>query len=202
MKKVRIGWFFEDVAHKNFITALVKRVLREKGMEVENTAPLCERGGSLINTRFKEYMSDWGKQREKGLEYDLIVVVHDCNCKGKEDIKKKFQPKARKAQYPEDRICYAVPDPYIERWYLADTQGFKKAIEGQHAPDKQPYVHNKNQKSFYKDKVEETIKSNEIQSALTGAEYGDRIAEFIDLETVGEVDQNFKEFIESLRIYD
>ncbi|MFO8058627.1 MAG: hypothetical protein R6V10_15180 [bacterium] len=133
------------------------------------------------------------------MPYDALVVGHDCNCKGKEKIKKKFSKPAQMAGYPEDRIIYALPDPYIERWYLADPRALLETIEGSESPGEIPYVHKKGKQTFYKDKMDETLQKNGIRSPLAGAELGDQIAERVDIGKLGNVDPNFKDFHEAIR---
>ncbi len=181
--EIKIGYFLEDVAHRAFITAFVKRLLKHKygdDLQVEGDI-FCESGGSKEINSFRAFLKEWKKDSDISLPYHSLVIGHDCNCKGKETIKKKFSKPASKAGYPEDRIIYALPDPYIERWYLADPRAFLETIEGNEPPGEIPYVHKKGKQTFYKDKMQETLWKNGIGSSLAGAELGDRIAELVDI---------------------
>jgi hypothetical protein len=201
MKQIRIAYFFEDVAHENFIRALVWRVYSERfsgGVRLKEDI-LNRQGGSVIENRFRAYMSKWKKKQDKDLEYDLIIVVRDQNCRGKAKTLKVFHDGSRRAEYPEHAIAYALPDPYIERWYLADPEGFRAAVKGRQAPDQLGYHHDKKHKDYYKDQVVAILQKNDITSLQAGAEYGDLIAQNINIQKVGSVDENFRDFIQSLQ---
>ena len=159
---------------------------------------LNRRRGSLNIIAFKLYIGEWKKEKHKGLDYDRVIVVHDCKCKGKEKVKKFFSDIAGRSAYPYKEISYALPDPYIERWYLADTKALKEAIKLKKEPSKLGYVHDKKRPDFYKNEINRITSESEMELPWVASEYGDKIAEKLDLQAVGKVDKNFKEFIESL----
>jgi len=195
MIRINIAFFFEDIGHENFVQGLVKRLLREKAqgkIEVYGDN-LSSRGGSIIRTNFIEFMKSSSEGRAG--QYDLVLVVHDANCHTVPKVKNEFISIARRFNYPNEDIVFAIPDPYIERWYLADPKGFAKGIKGKKVPALPGYFHDKSQRHYYKDRLVEALRANLIGSSIGGAEFGFDIAQEIDIKKAGKVDPNFAKFI-------
>lgn len=197
MISLSIAYFFEDFAHQTFMTGLVSRLVAEKaGVGIElKPITICEGGGSKIYSLFKRYTKDWKMGRAE--KYDIIVVVNDANCKGVSEVRKRFENDAKSVNFPSEDIVYAIPDPYIERWYLADCLNFTKAVQGNEVPSQLPYMHKKTQRHFYKDKLIEALQINGIESG--GTELGEDIAKLVDFSTIGNIDSNFASFIDDFR---
>lgn len=199
MSMIKIGYFFEDVAHENFIKALATRIAREHGLTVGGDT-LCEGGGSTIVSRFRDYMNDWENNRPPSLEFDLLVIVRDCNREGCEKRKKQFSDVIKRCKYPFDRVCFALADPNTERWYLTDPRGFREAIGGHVAPETLPYVPCSKEKGYYRRKLMEVLRKNDASTELGGAEYGGEIANHFDIASLPDgCDDNLENFIDCLR---
>jgi hypothetical protein len=193
---IKIGLFCEDYAHETMINGLVSRLFRERGINFEIDT-ICSGGGSKVIGKFKDYMATFRKSKS-ALSHDLLIIVHDCNCKGKLKVQEPFIKEAKKSRFPEDIICFFLPDPYIQRWYLADGRAFLSAINGNVPPKTYGYIHDKRRKDYYKNVLDEELKRNDILSPLIGAEYGSQIADLIDFQAMGTVDTNFPEAVECI----
>jgi len=89
-----------------------------------------------------------------------------------------------------------VPDPHIERWYLADSRGLQQVLEANTVPQVPAY---KCERGRYKQALRDAIRQTGIIAPLGGLEYGSDIAETLDLYTVGKSDASFKHFVDELR---
>ena len=193
-KKLRIAYFFEDIAHENFIKAFTRRLIKENGLEIEVEDILTSRKGEY-KKKFIEYLKECKKRNI--FEYDIVILVHDANCKGINEFKNMIQRYLDKHNY-KFPIVWAIPDPYIERWYLLDKRAFLIAIQGEKSPPELPYQCSKRYKSFYKEKLREAIHQNDIEPIQGGAEYGELIAENINYKEIAQRDKSFELFVNSL----
>lgn len=195
--KIRVLYFLEDIAQEGFITALVKRVARD---ELTDPGRLdhdvrSARGGSKVTTEFKRFLQDTEKSATVGM--DFLVVAVDGNCQGYEERVKRLK-KCVKGNHPfSEKVVYAVPDPYIERWYLMDQRAFKKGVGLEKAP---PLPERNCEKDYYKQLLRQALRDANINSLLGGVEYAERIVENIQrLESLNQQDAGFGVFVEDLR---
>jgi len=191
--KLNIVYFFEDIAHENFIRAFVRRIMAENNIEIREDILTSGRGE--YKSKFVEYLRAC-KKREM-FKYDIVILVHDANCKGIAEFKNRIQRDLDKYNYGFP-VVFAIPDPYIERWYLLDKEAFVRAVQGDKYPPDLSYQCSKKHRTFYKEKLREAIRLNDIEPIQGGAEYGERIAWNIDYKQLAQRDRSFNLFISSL----
>lgn len=196
MGEIRIGYFLEDIGQERFLTALVNRVAREIGLpsrrlrhEVRNATG--GRGTAL--SALRRFLRDVNHEREG--PFALLVVAIDGDCHSYRERRDEIRAIVEQSGYPGSVIC-AVPNPHIERWYLADPPGLQQVLEVGSIPEVPSY---KCERGRYKQALRDAIRQTGIIAPLGGLEYGPDIAEAIDLYAVGKADAGFKHFVDELQ---
>lgn len=193
--KIRIAYFLEDIAHEQFIRALVMRIACESGLDRENLeeSVLNSSGGSVVLQELRRFLMDI--QSANTNPYQIMIVAKDSNCakyiKARDDI----MTVIRKANY-HSSVVLAIPNPYIERWYVIDPEAFKSAT-GARMVSRMPRKHR--QRESYKKILRDALITAGIRPILGGAEYGGEIAKQIDLYKAGKSDRSFGRFATDLK---
>lgn len=188
-RQIRICYFLEDIAQEGFLKALVSRLLKEKGIppdcllhDVRNASG--GRGKALGELR--KFLMDVSHQP------DVLVIAIDGNCRGYREMREEIQRAVQQTEYPGPVVC-AVPDPHMERWYLADPNALQRILNVR--PECPAY---KCERDRYKQALREAFRQAGIVAPLGGVEYGEEIAWSIDIFQVGKVDRGFKHFADDL----
>jgi hypothetical protein len=149
------------------------------------------RGKALDELR--RFLRDVRRERER--PFALLVVAIDGDCRGYRERRDEIRAIVKQSGYLGPVIC-AVPDPHIERWYLADPRGLQQVLEAGNAPEVPTY---KCERGRYKQALRDAIRQTGVVAPLGGLEYGPDVAEVLDLYTVGKADAGFKHFLDELR---
>lgn len=196
MDSIHVGYFLEDIAQENFLKALVERIAQEIGFaagcirhEVRNATG----GRAVVLDELHRFLRDVAREREPCFE--ILVVAIDGNCRGHQARQDEIRAIVQRSGYPGAVVC-AVPDPHIERWYLADPHGFQQAL-GTHVLPQPPSY--KCERGRYKEALRRAVRQTGVVAPLGGIEYGPGIAATLDLYRVGRTDTGFKHFIDELR---
>lgn len=193
--------FFEDRAQKEFLTALVTRIAGDVGINASNLVHdvrADDRGSGLLPRL--ELFARQNPAELLGGDRILLISL-DGNCKGPNDrIKGVFKEcrslKSLKTSL-QDRLVFAIPDPHIERWYLADQRAFNEVVGSAAAPE---MPRHKCERGFYKQLLWDRIAAANISTWAAGPEFGTAIAEKIDFKAIERVDRKgFKKFADDLR---
>lgn len=194
--EVRIGCFLEDIAQERLVTALIKKVLflrqtisADLVLEVRNSTG----GVGRALGSFEDYLRRWRSGSQSS--YDALVVAIDGNCAGYAAKKKQILETVTQVGYPGEIIC-AIPNPHIEKWYLADPRGFKDRFGGSELPKGPRY---KCERDRYKRALLTAFQNAEVEVPLGGAEYGDEIVQCMDLPRAEQSDRELRLFIRDLR---
>lgn len=196
MDNIRIGYFLEDIGHELFLTSLVNRVAQEMGLnssglihEVRNATG----GQGRVLNELERFLRDVNRGRQR--VFDLLVVAVDGNCHRYQRRHSEIMEVVRRSGYSGEVIC-AVPNPHIERWYVADSRGLRSALHTGNIPDAPRY---KCERGRYKQALRDAIRQTGVRAPLGGIEFGPDIVQAIDLHTVGRVDTGFKHFVDEIR---
>jgi hypothetical protein len=196
MDRIRIGYFLEDIGQEGFLKALVTRVAKEQGLvpqQIHHEIRNATGGHGTALNELRSFLRDIRRQREQPLA--LLVVAIDGNCQGYQEVRKAILAIVKQTKYPGSVAC-AVPDPHIERWYLADPLGMQKILHADVALDVPAY---KCQRDRYKQALRRAVRQTGVVAPLGGVEYGPEIASVLNFYTVGKVDTGFKHFIDELK---
>lgn len=191
--RARVVYFLEDIAQEGLVRALVTRVAKEESVGPGSLQhDVRVGGGSRVLNDFRNFVKDL--RRELARLPDILVVAIDGNCRRQAKLKQLencFKP----TDPIKERVVYAVPEPHIERWYLLDQRAFKDAVGGA-PPPLSPF---KCKKGYYKGLLREALRDAGVRSLLGGAEYGERIAENVDLNALAQQNAGFDAFLHDLR---
>lgn len=194
-EKITVGYFLEDIAHERFIKALVERIAADRGLQSGDLIHDVRNAtrGSVALREFRRFLRDCVRRREDA--FDLIVVAMDGNCTGYVEKREQLLALKEQAGYGGRVVC-AIPNPHIERWYMADAESCRQALRAANPPQCPAY---KCEKRRYKRALVEAIRSTGVESLLGGAEFGAEIAQAMDLYRAGQVDNALGHFMDDLR---
>lgn len=190
-----LGCFLEDIAQEKFVTAMVRKVaadvnvLSELRIDVQNSAGGASRAlGSLRNflSRFHD---------SESISYDCLVVSIDGDCKTYQNRRTQITRIATQSGYTFPIVC-AIPDPYIEKWYLADPVGFQQCFSSSQLPIVPTY---KCESTRYKSALANALKNGGLDPLLGGPEYGDEIVDCMDLYRAEQNDPALGRFLRDMR---
>lgn len=189
---IKVGLFFEDEGHRTLLASLCLRIAREEHIEVKVVERNAAGGEGRAIAELKQYSLDLRRAQDEYI--DVLVVAIDGNCSGP-GVRAKLINTAL-SRHPAGEVVLAIPDPHVERWYLADPGAIGRVlgVAGSVAPPDQ-----KCDKNRYKHLLNQAFGKLGEQPAAGGIEYGDVIAEEIDLNHVRRTDQQLTDFIDSFR---
>ena len=196
MAKLRVGYFLEDIAHEKFVTALVRRVGQEAGLAsevLEHIVYNASGGKGRTMTELRRFLRDV----ERGIvpPTPVLVVAIDGNCHGYTEKHNEIRRVAEDYGYAGQLVC-AIPDPHIERWYMADPGGLQQAIGARVRPVLPAY---KCERGRYKRAILGVFADVGIKPLLGGAEYGNDVVEAMDLYAAQQADPALKHFVDHLK---
>jgi hypothetical protein len=185
----RVVYFFEDIAHERFVRTLVRRAAKEQDVELAEEIRNATHG-SRVWPELQHFVRDLlGKQSKVP---DVLIVVLDANCSKYTEVRKRIRNEV--TTLVPCLVC-AVPNPHIEKWYLADAAAFKKIL-----PKSCPKLtRQKCERNRYKRLLKDAIRAAGVEPVLGGAEYGEELANAVDPTTVSKADKSFKAFWSDLK---
>ncbi len=185
----RAHLFGEDLGHERFLTALLERIAREEGVEILITSGNA-RGGhgralSELRLHQRAIMSRGGAP-------DLLVVAIDANCESWGKARDGILRIIDVHTFPAHVL--AVPDPHIERWYLADPEALKAAVEANVT-----LTRRKCDREAYKRLLINALRDSGHPVTLGGAEFAKVIVAEMDLFRAGKNEPSLKHFVGAAR---
>ncbi len=193
MAKYKIVFFLEDTAQEAFIRAMVERLIRDESKNINDydLQVLSARGGGSIRA-YKDFLKH--AKRRNYQDADCLIVGSDGNCNGFTKRKQQLTKASNNLTHPT--IITAVPDPHIERWYILDSQALARAA-GVTVQVVSPTV--KCDKNHYKNLLKKVFTDQNIVPPLGGAEYGELVANEMDIYNAGVTDHSLKDFIDQVK---
>lgn len=186
--------FVEDYAHRAVVGALVRRVVREAGVEARFAWRNVSGGAGRVARELREFLNDLDRDAPEApgsRRPDLVIVATDANCRGERERAREILPKDPGRPFP---IVLAIPDPHIERWLLLDGAAFRKIFgRGCDAPD------SKCARNRYKQMLTRQIAKAGIQPLVGGMEFAEDLVEAMDLERAARADRSLDRFLSNLK---
>ncbi len=184
-----INLFVEDVAHEDFLTALIQRLADAYNVEI-SIKPSSVRGGhGTVITELKQYLRDLQHYKED--LPDLVIVGTDSNCKGLSERETAIN------QVTSDLtgiVISMIPEPHIERWLLLDSEAFKTVFgRGCPAPDQ------KCERGRYKNMLLNAIYQATMTPPIDGIERVEELVYAMDLQRVEQNDRSIRKFLTALQ---
>ncbi len=184
-----INLFVEDVAHEDFLFALVQRLAHEYSVEI-NIRPSSVRGGrGTVITELKQYVQDL--QHNKEDLPDLVIIGTDSNCKSLSEREKEINDVVTDLA---DIVISMIPEPHIERWLLLDSGAFKTVYgKGCPSPDK------KCERGRYKNILYNAIYQATMTSPIDGIERVEELVYAMDFQRMEQSDRSVRRFLTTLQ---
>lgn len=184
-----INLFVEDIAHEDFLKALIHRLADESNVEI-SIMPSSVRGGhGTVITELKQYVREL--QHNKENLPDLVIVGTDSNCNSLLERKKEVNEVITDIA---DIVINMIPEPHIERWLLLDSEAFKKVYgKGCQKPEQ------KCERDYYKNiLLNENYKAT-MTSPIDGFERAEELIYAMDLQRMKQSDRSFQRFLNPLQ---
>ncbi len=192
MDKLRIGYFLEDIGHRKFLVSLTKRIAQEilqQNLGLEQVVRNASGGKGRVMKEFGDFLRSAARSLQSGPP--ILVVAIDGNCQGYTEKRREIEVVRDRYSYQGYLVC-AIPDPHIERWYIADREAFQRVAQGS-SPVMPPY---KCERGHYKKVIADAIG---LSLPLGGAELGEDIVAELDLYKAQQADRCLKHFIDQFR---
>ena len=184
-----INLFVEDVAHEDFLTALIHRLADDYNFTVSIRASSVRGGHGTVITELKQYLRDL--QHNKEDLPDLIIVGTDSNCKGLSERETEINQVTSDLG---DLVISMVPEPHIERWLLLDSAAFKTVFgKGCPIPDQ------KCERGRYKGLLLNAIYEATMVPPLDGIERIEELVCAINFQRVEQSDRSIRKFLTALQ---
>ncbi len=184
-----INLFVEDVAHEDFLIALIQRLANAYNVEINIKLSSVRGGHGKVITELRQYKRDLQSNQED--LPDLIIVGTDSNCKGLSERETEINQVTSDLA---DLVISMVPEPHIERWLLLDSAAFKTVFgRGCAVPDQ------KCERGRYKGLLLNAIYEATMVPPLDGIERVEELVNAIDLQRVMQSDRSIEKFIKALQ---
>ena len=121
---MRIDIIVEDSGHELFIRPLIYRLAAERNIDVELRVLNAVGGRPKVLEESRRFVS-LNEGLGQGLP-DTLVVATDGNCVG--FVQRRNEINSAVPRQVKELSVVAIPDPHIERWFLADPQAFQEVV--------------------------------------------------------------------------
>jgi hypothetical protein len=187
-----VSLFGEDAGHEAVLKALLARMSADYTIQLRVRSLSATGGITRVHHKFESYLNDIANG--KLAIPDLIVVATDGNCKGYVERRHEIQKVAEPHATLRELVVYAIPDPHIERWLLADPAAFRTVLgRGCNLPQ------HKCQKDFYKQLLVEEVQAANVKPILGGLEYAEDIIAAMNLVHVEMSESSFEKLLKELK---
>jgi hypothetical protein len=184
----RIHLFCEDVAQESWARAIVERVAREEEVEVTIRTVSAKLGIPRLKHELRAYSAT---ARETAGLPDLLVVLVDANTVGRAARLEEVVGSVELGAFPHAAV--GIPDPCIERWFLADPSSFAQRFSSPERPATPSDCES------WKRELEAALLRAEEIVVGGGAEFADEIVEVMDFFRAGKESPTLKTFVEDVR---
>ncbi len=188
-----IGYFLEDIGQERLISALAERVASSLSIEASHHVHNATGGRGSVMSELRRYLSD--ARHDRVPVHPVLVVAIDGNCSGYQGKKQQIDDIRGRTAYP-GTVVYAIPDPHVECWYLADLEAFSQAVAGSRP---KALSQTKCKRDYYKRTLLEAFLTAGFRPQLGGAEYARDIVARMDLTRAGRSDRALNHFLNDLR---
>ena len=189
-ERVFVDLFVEDRAHEDFLGPLVERLAEEAGAESRTRVRSARGGHPRALAEFRLYQR-LDASRAPGSLPDLVVVAIDANCSPYAEARSRIRNAA--ASRLCDRLITACPDPYIERWYLADLEAFRNVV-GRGPAVVEPKCERRHCKNLLRSAVRRAG-----HPGSDGTDFAPELVRAFDLYRAGKADSSFGAFVGDFR---
>lgn len=180
-------YFVEDAAQENLVCALVSRAGMLAGCDTGSWTGSVRvghgKGGTI--TAFDTFLRDIGRDPLP----ELLVVCVDADCAGNK-TRQALHQVIQHRNYA-GAVLLAVPDPHVERWYMADPVALQ-LVAG--CPGLPPVPPARCRKDLFKAALRKAFVDGGIEPVLGGSEFADDIVGRMDLYRARQNDASLDRF--------
>lgn len=180
--------FCEDSAHESCARAIISRIARELQIDVNVHVGSARFGLPRLKRELRDFQSSL---RQGSGTPDLLVVVADGNDAGPNERQREVAEVIDPAVFP--RYIVGAPDPYVERWLLADPVSFAQCF-GQ-----QPVLGTPHGRNGWKQRLVESLEAADEIVTQGGAEFAEDIIEAMDFYRAGRAVPTIQTFTDEVR---
>lgn len=181
----------EDRGHVSVITALVRRVALELGVDALRLETKNGAGGA---SRAIAELKLWQRAVQKGAlggVPDLLILVVDANSHGFAARRTELQKIVAPGIFPH--VVIGCPDPHIEAWLLLDEEAFE-SVTG-----KRPIARRPRSGEDHKALFHASVASSGVPVLTGPMELAPDIVAAMDLEQCAREDRSLGGFLAELR---
>lgn len=184
-----IGVFMEDIAHEKYITSLVNQIAYDTNVPVRFDVRNASGGIPRMLGELRRFLRD---HKDIGSDiFDILIIVQDADSDGETEVRNRIYGLIERTGYPGTTIL-AVPDPYIEAWYLSDPTSIQAFTN---SPILVQIPQGESGKDVYKNELSRAFPS----APYGGIEYADEIVASMDLYRASQNVSSLRHFIDELR---
>lgn len=187
--RFRVDLFCEDGAHEDCGRALIGRCARDSGVVVTTTARSARAGLPRAKSElraFQRTVSQGG-----GVVPDLLVVLADANDAGPAVRRRELAAVVDSTIFA--RVVIGTPDPYVERWLLADPVSFAERF------GVEPDARAADGRQAWKTRLERALTEADELVIHGGAEFATEIFDVMDFYRAGRQAPELQAFTDELR---
>ncbi len=188
---IEVGLFAEDEGHRSLLTGLIRRLAEDEDAAVEVRLRNAAGGSPRVRRALRQYVADLATGRDSFL--DVLVVAMDANSDGVAARRQWINGLVGDSY--AGTLVTAVPDPHVERWYLADPYAVSRAIDQCYRADLPP---TRQRGQGYKRVLRSAFLKGGVDPPAGGPEYGEAIAAVMDLRTACRLPE-LQQFVSDLR---
>jgi hypothetical protein len=185
---LQIELFCEDSTHESCGRAVINRIARELDVDVNIHLGSARFGIPRLKSELKDFQSLI--RRGSGAP-DLLVVIADGNDDGPNERKREVADVIDSAVF--SRYVVGAPDPYVERWLLADPVSFA------HQFGHQPELGTPNGRDGWKQRLVESLEAAGEIVTQGGAEFAEEIINVMDFYRAGQAAPTIQAFVDDVR---
>jgi hypothetical protein len=184
----RVELFCEDSAHESCARALVERIAAELNTDVSIHTATAGWGLGRLKQELRAFQSLMS--RSSGTPHILVILV-DANEVGPAVRRSEIEQIIDPSVFPE--VVIGTPNPYVERWLLADPASFAATFGVEPTTGKATSRHT------WKDRLLEALENAGVIVIQGGSELAEEIFENMDFYRAGKADQTIQSFTDDLR---
>jgi hypothetical protein len=188
--RLRVDLFGEDRGHEQFGRPLVARLARETGVPIEIRV-LSASGG---HPRALQALRSFQKAVAAGVRRapDLLVVIRDSNRESWKEVRAEVARIIEPSVFP--RVVVACPEPYVERWCIADPEAFQRVVGV--PPGRDPRSRDR---EAYKALLRVAVEKAGVVVLVDEMDLAPELVDAMDLYKAGKVQQSLKHYVDELR---
>ena len=184
----RVELFCEDSAHESCARAVISRIARELQIDLNVHVGSARFGLPRLKRELRDFQS---LLRQGSGTPDLLVVVADGNDAGPNERQREVAEVIDPAVFP--RYIVGAPDPYVERWLLADPVSFAQRF------GRQPVLGTPYGRDGWKQRLVESLEAAGEIVTQGGAEFSEEIIEVMDFYRAGRTVPTLQTFADDVR---